>query len=296
MIAKPTPTVQNIPMELIDVLNPRARSRRGFQEIVNSIATVGLKRPITVATRQNPDGVRYDLVCGQGRLEAFRELGQTSIPAVVVDVGSEDCLVMSLVENVARRQHQALDLLHDIDGMRQRGHSDREIARKTGLTQEYVKAVLKLLTGGETRLLRAVEAGQIPVSVAVDIADAQDESVQQVLHEAYERNLLRGQSLLIARRLIEQRRSQGRRVKPSGERRKETLSVEALMKTYRQDVDKKRMIVRDAAATRGRLLFVVEALRALMADDAFVTLLRAEALGTMPAKLAERMRAGAMGA
>jgi ParB family chromosome partitioning protein len=296
MTDNPAPTVQNIPVELIDVLNPRARSRRGFQEIVNSIATVGLKRPITVAARPNLEGVRYDLVCGQGRLEAFRELGQTSIPAVVVDVGSEDCLVMSLVENVARRQHQALDLLHDIDGMRQRGHSEPEIARKTGLTQEYVKAVLRLLTGGETRLLRAVEAGQIPVSVAVDIADAQDENVQQVLHEAYERNLLRGQSLLTARRLIEQRRSQGRRVKPSGERRKETLSVGALMKTYRRDVDKKRMIVRDAAATRGRLLFVVEALRALMADDAFVTLLRAEALGTMPAKLAERVRAGAMGA
>lgn len=109
-----------------------------------------------------PDSRRrrhYDLVCGQGRLEAFRELGQTSIPAVVVDVGSEDCLVMSLVENVPRRQHQALDLLHDIDGMRQRGHSEPEIAHKTGLTQEYVTAVLRLLTGGETRLLRAVETG-----------------------------------------------------------------------------------------------------------------------------------------
>jgi ParB family chromosome partitioning protein len=296
MPTESAPTVQSVPLDLIDVVNPRARSRRVFQEIVDSIAAVGLKRPITVAARPGPEGIRYDLVCGQGRLEAFRELGQTTIPAMVVEAAGEDCLVMSLVENVARRQHQALDLLHDIDGMRQRGHSEPEIARKTGLTLEYVRGVLKLLTSGETRLLRAVEAGQIPVSVAVDIADAEDENVQRVLHEAYERNLLRGQSLLTARRLVEQRSRRGRQVRPVAERRKQTLSVGALVKTYRQDVDKKRMIVRDAAATRGRLLFVVEALRTLLADDGFISILRAEGLGTMPTKLAERVRAGVVDA
>lgn len=144
-------------------------------------------------------------------------------------------------------------------------------------------------------LLRAVEVGQIPVSVAVEIAEAEDADVQQVLHEAYERNLLRGQSLLAAKRLIEVRRSQGRRVKPADGRKARPLSVDVLVRTYRQDVDKKRLIVRDAAATRGRLLFVVEALRALMADEGFVTLLRAEGLLTMPAKLAERVGSSAGG-
>ena len=132
--------VRNIPLDLIAVVNPRARSRRGFQDIVDSIAAVGLKRPITVAERTRPDGMRYDLVCGQGRLEAFRELGQATIPAVLVEASGEDCLVMSLVENIARRQHQALDLLHDIDGMRQRGHTEAAIARKTGLTLGISKA------------------------------------------------------------------------------------------------------------------------------------------------------------
>jgi ParB family transcriptional regulator, chromosome partitioning protein len=57
-------------------------------------------------------------------------------------------------------------------------------------------------------------------------------------------------------------------------RRKQPLSVDALMRTYQQDVDKKRLLVRDATSTRDRLLFVVEALRTLMADEGFVTLLR----------------------
>ena len=44
-------------------------------------------------------GEVYDLVCGQGRLEAFVALGQNEIPAIVIEASEEDCYVMSLVEN-----------------------------------------------------------------------------------------------------------------------------------------------------------------------------------------------------
>jgi len=284
--------VQTIPIDRIDVANPRARSRRVFQEMVESIAKVGLKRPITVARRHTPDGDRYDLVCGQGRLEAFRALGQTGIPAVVVEADGEDCLVMGLVENVARRQHQALDLLHDIDGMRRRGHSEADIARKTGLSLEYVRGVLRLLTKGETRLLQAVDSGQMPVSVAVAIADAEEADTQRVLQEAYERKLLRGQSLLTAKRLVERRKRRGKQPTARERPRARPLSVDALLRTYQQDVDKKRSIVRRAEATRARLVFVVEALRTLYAEEAFATLLRAEGLYTLPRGLGERIHEG----
>ncbi len=52
--------------------------------------------------------------------------------------------------------------------------------------------------------LRAVEAGQIPVSIAVDIAAATDAETQTVLQQAYEKKLLRGHKLIAAKRLIEQ--------------------------------------------------------------------------------------------
>jgi len=41
--------------------------------------------------------------------------------------------------------------------------------------------------------------------------------------------------------------------------------------------------------SQSRLLFVVNALRRLFADDHFVTLLRAEGLLTLPRPLAERL-------
>ena len=207
---KQAEAVEMIPIDRITVINPRVRNKKIFKEITSNIAELGLKRPITVTRREDTDGPRYDLVCGQGRLEAYQVLGQREIPALVVEADTEDCLVMSLVENLARRQHRAIDLLHDIEGLKRRGYSDAAIARKTDLTIEYVKGVIRLLEKSEHRLLRAVEAGQIPVSIAVDIAAADDEDVQIILQQAYEKKLLRGHKLIAARRLIEQRRRRGK--------------------------------------------------------------------------------------
>jgi hypothetical protein len=109
--------VKNIPIDQIRFLNPRLGNRRNFQEMVQSIANVGLKRPITVSPRKSEeDSVSYDLVCGQGRIEAFIQLSQTEIPVIVIEAEESDCLVMSLVENCARRQHRAIDLLQDTRG------------------------------------------------------------------------------------------------------------------------------------------------------------------------------------
>jgi ParB family chromosome partitioning protein len=51
-------------------------------------------------------------------------------------------------------------------------------------------------------------------------------------------------------------------------------------------------LIRKAEATRSRLVFMTEAMRKLLADDNFVTLLRAEGLETLPKNLATRIEAG----
>jgi len=285
------PKVELISVDLIDVINPRERNRRLFKEIVQNIRHVGLKKPITVARRSRSTGVRYELICGQGRLEAYQQLGQRNIPALIRDANTEDCLVMSLVENIARRNLRATELLRDIEGLKGRGYADAEISEKTGLSVDFVKGVNRLLEQGELRLLQAVEAGNIPLTIAVEIAEANDADVQQALQRAYETKLLRGRKLVAARRLIQLRRVHGKGVRPSGTaKRDRNLSADALLRIYRQDVERKSLLIRKAQATRDQLLFVTEALRTLLADDHFVTLLRAESLETLPRNLAERIR------
>ena len=78
-------------------------------------------------------------------------------------------MVMSLVENLARRQHRAIDLLHDIEGLKTaRLQRQRRSLRRLASRSSTSEGVLRLLQNGEHRLLRAVESGQIPVSIAVE--------------------------------------------------------------------------------------------------------------------------------
>jgi len=287
--ARETQTAELIPIEKINVVNPRIRNQRSFDEVVESIAELGLKRPITVALREGAGSPHYELVCGQGRLEAFKALDQTEIPAIVILANKEDCLVMSLVENLARRKHPALDLLRDIRGLKERGYSASEIAKKTQLSIKYVRGVLRLLDGGEHRLLRAVESKKIPVSVAVEIAEADDSEVQEVLRQAYQDNVLRGAKLTTARRLVAARSKNGKGPASFEGKSKKPVSVESLLRTYQDDVDKKQILLRKATSTRDELMFITEALRTLLEDDHFVTLLRAEGLETLPQNVAQRI-------
>ena len=93
-----------VPVEEVHILNPRVRNQVIAEEIRRNIRAVGLKRPITVTLSTDPKtGKKYDLVCGQGRLEAFMDAGEAEIPAIVIDADKENAHIMSLVENIARR-------------------------------------------------------------------------------------------------------------------------------------------------------------------------------------------------
>ncbi|WFN88394.1 plasmid partitioning protein RepB C-terminal domain-containing protein [Agrobacterium pusense] len=286
-----------IPIDRIRVLNPRERDQRKFRLLIENISKVGLKRPITVSKKSiDEHEANYDLVCGQGRIEAFVALGQAHIPAMVIEASKNDCLVMSLVENCARRQHRAIDLLQEIANLRQRGYNDKEIGAKIGFTPEYVSMIGGLLEKGEERLLSAVEAGILPLSLAVDIAKADEEGAQAALMEAYTQKKLRGKKLVTVRRLLQQRSLKGARLFDQNFGRynapKRTLTSEAMVRAYQQEADRQKVLIKKAEVTQGKLLFVVEAMRSLMSEEGFMNLLKAEGLDAVPAPLRHRLVKG----
>lgn len=291
------PDVQMIPIEQINVLNPRSRNKLVFQGIVSNISNIGLKRPITVALRSQPiDGKVYDLVCGEGRLNAYVSLGQTEIPAIVNNATREECFLMSLVENVARRMQSPVELLREVTTLKARGYTTTEIAKKIDLAKSYVAGICHLLENGEERLLAAVEKGRVPVSVAILISDSDEAGIQQALCDAYEDKTLRGRKLLAVRRLIEQRKTNGKRRKASAHKQKDGLpSAESLVSVYRQEADRQKLLVKKARLTENHLIFVVSALKKLFQDENFLTLLRAEGLDTLPEYLGQRIHVSEKG-
>lgn len=287
-------TVHMIPIRQINILNPRQRGKNKFAQIVANIAKLGLKRPVTLTPSEPKNGEpRFDLVCGQGRLEACAALGLEEIGAIIVEGSREDLLLMGLAENLARRQHSAVELLREIRALKERGYGHTEIARKTDLDVGYVRGILQLLARGEDRLLQAVERGQLPVSIAITIATSDDKQIQRALQEAYERNDLRGKALLRARRLIECRRARGKKPRGAPRRRQPNpMSTDTLLKTFQQETMRQKMIIQKAKICETRLLFAVSALKQLFRDDHFVTLLRAEGLDSLPQYLAEQIYDG----
>lgn len=291
--------VRMIPVDRIEVLNPRERNHRVFDEIVGNIKAIGLKKPITVTPRHGEDGTEgYRLVCGEGRLKAFKALGEATIPALVVNVSDEDAFIMSLAENIARRQYRPLELLAGIKRLQEQGYDKRAIAKKTGLTPEYVFGILTLLQHGEERLLVAVQKGRVPLNAALAIVGAgnDDKAVQAALQDAYEAGELRGKQLILARQVIERRRTLGRSVARGTPRKRESVTSSSLVRTYQKEVERQKLMVKKAELAQQRLLFIVGALRELLADENFANLLRAEGLDTLPKYLADRIWPGARAA
>ena len=201
-----------IPIAEIHILNPRQRDQKKFEVIVNSIKTLGLKMPITVSLRAASEtaGPKYDLVCGQGRIEAFIALGHKEIPAIVVEITKEERLIRSLVENIARRYPAPMDLIREIERLRAAGYNNHQISGKLDVSDTMVSGLLSLKKAGEGRLLHAALAGKIPLWVAIGISKADTPEMQRELLKGYESKQLNYISVRMVRHLIEKRRLLGK--------------------------------------------------------------------------------------
>ena len=147
--------IKMIPIESIRILNPRYRDQKKFQAIIQSIKNLGLKKPIKVSLRtaQEGDEPGYDLVAGQGRIEACQALGFKEIAAIVVSVSKGDRLLMSLAENMARRFPSPMDMVAEIQRLKGEGYSNVVIGEKLDIDHTLVGGLLTLMKDGEVRLV-----------------------------------------------------------------------------------------------------------------------------------------------
>ena len=282
--------VKMIPIESIRILNPRHRDQKKFQTIIASIKHLGLKKPIKVSLRSSHEGDKpgYDLVAGQGRIEACMALGYKEIAAIVVSISKEDRLLMSLVENMARRFPAPMDLIAEIQRLKSEGYSNIAIGEKLDISDSTIGGLLLLIKGGEERLLQATLQNKIPLGVAIDIAKAVGAEAQRELLKAYEGGQINQLSIRTLRRVMEQRRLLGKK-NTRGRNRCSPTTADGMVNAYRREVDRQNTFIRKAQHCETKLTFVVSALRRLIEDENFINLLKAEGLLTMPKYLDERL-------
>ena len=282
-----------IPIERIRVLNPRPRDKKKFEQIIQSIKNLGLKKPIQVSLRSAEEGTEpgYDLVCGQGRMEAFLALGHKEIPAIVVEISREERLLRSLVENMARRLPSRLALMNEIERLKADGYSNVEIGKKLDIADGTVGGYIALKKAGEERLLDAAINGKIPLGVAMDIAKADSPELQRELLKGFESKELNQFAIRTVKRLIDQRRFVGKGRDTDADKKKSRTNADSLINAFKRESQKQRLMVKKARLCDAKLVITVTALGKLLGDENFFNLLRAESLADIPQYLQDKLAA-----
>lgn len=133
-----------------DIVPNRAQPRTIFDEddlaeLVHSIREVGVLQPIVVRPLADEPG-KYELVMGERRLRATKEVGLDTIPAVVRETADVDMLRDALLENLHRAQLNPLEeasayqqLLADF------GITQEELAKRIGRSRPQITNTLRLL-------------------------------------------------------------------------------------------------------------------------------------------------------
>ncbi|MDA4120663.1 MAG: ParB/RepB/Spo0J family partition protein [Thaumarchaeota archaeon] len=164
-------------------------------DLVDSVKEKGILEPVLA----RPIGGRYELVVGSRRFEAARIAGLKKIPAIVRPMTDEEAIIVSLVENIQRRdiepeeEYDAIVLLRKANP-RAYGSAE-QVAKALGKSRRYiddrinaVEAVRSIrkeskadITVKQAPLQKEREKGVLPVRHATFLHRAEEAQTVQDL-------------------------------------------------------------------------------------------------------------------
>ncbi len=175
----------------VDAIRPNAKQPRQVfdedaqEELRTSIREFGLLQPVVV--RETGPG-EYELVMGERRWRASRDLGMAAIPAIVRETADDAMLRDALLENLHRAQ---LNPLEEAAAYRQLldefGTTHEELAGRIGRSRSQVTNTIRLLNlpvPVQRRVAAGVlSAGHARALLTLDNADAQDALATRIVAE-----------------------------------------------------------------------------------------------------------------
>ncbi len=134
----------------VDLISPNPFQPRtnfdvaALEELKKSILINGLIQPITVRRIQ---GNRYQLISGERRLRAFKDIGYKEIPAYIIKVDSDELLLaLALIENIQREHLNPIEVAKAYKRLMEECHLTQEdIAEKVGKDRTTIANTIRLL-------------------------------------------------------------------------------------------------------------------------------------------------------
>jgi ParB family chromosome partitioning protein len=263
---------------LIKVINSRDRDSDQFKMNVTSISELGLMKPIRVNDRFLEKTGFYELICGEGRLLAHKELGRSCVSAEVVTCSRKEAYLQSLVENIARTKPGTMDFAREIKRLRDEGWEYTKIAKIVCKSVEYTRQYIRLIEQGEERLIHGVEQGVFPITFALQVAVSDNSQLQHLLMDAFDQGIVTTANFAQARKLITQQANSGKkRGSPSKD-----YTVDQLKQDIATATKQKTNYVKQAEHKENRFLTLLSGINAIWRDDAIRNLLIEEELDKRP--------------
>jgi ParB family chromosome partitioning protein len=148
-------------------------------ELIESIRHHGIVQPIVV----RPHGLEFELVAGQRRLEAARQLELSVVPAIVREATDQQVLEIALIENIHREDLNCVDRAAAYKTYQDTfSISSEEIAERLGQDRTTVTNYLRLLTLPD-EVLELMRADQLSMGHARAIAGLNNSQEQIKLAE-----------------------------------------------------------------------------------------------------------------
>jgi len=179
-----------------NLFQPRQNfDKEKMEELKGSIKKHGMIQPIVVRKMANG----YEIVAGERRLKAAKEIGLKKIPAIIKSINNEKSLEIALVENIQREdlnpveQANAFKRLVDEFNLTQ-----QELAEATGKSRALVTNTIRLLKLNP-EIQKNISEGKISFGHAKLLLSIEDEEVQKAVCD---RIIVNGLSVRDTERLI----------------------------------------------------------------------------------------------
>jgi ParB family chromosome partitioning protein len=161
-----------------NLFQPRKNfDKEKMEELKGSIKKHGIIQPIVV--RKIANG--YEIVAGERRLKAAKEIGLKKIPAIIKSINNEKSLEIALVENIQREDlnpvEQANAFKRLIDEFKL---TQQELAEATGKSRALVTNTIRLLKLNP-EIQKNISEGKISFGHAKLLLSIEDEEVQKAV-------------------------------------------------------------------------------------------------------------------
>lgn len=184
------PRIRMIPLDKIDPNPHQARCELGnIAELQESIRSKGILEPILVRAKGN----RFEIIAGERRFMASRNLSLKELPCIDMDVEDNEAMEIALIENLQRKD---LDIFEEADGLQAladiHSYNHEQISAKIGKARSTITEILSISRIPQKARRIINEAGGLSRSTIVEIAKLKtEEDMIKFAHDIAERRLTR---------------------------------------------------------------------------------------------------------